>query len=118
MLDTVISEDPNETGRTSPTLDEKCRRVVDRRRRLDRLSKMHAPDIIVRNERRMLEAALNDLFGDSEVGDVIARIGTAAFTTYFNILAGIELQAPIASSAAVTQGEQCKVGGRSYGRVH
>jgi len=37
------------------------RRVINRNNRLKRLVGMHAPDIIIRNEKRMIRAAMDDL---------------------------------------------------------
>ena len=52
----------------SETLDEICHLVVSRHSRLRLLIRLHAPDIVVRNERRMLQAA---------VGAVVERCGPA-----------------------------------------
>lgn len=55
------SADLYSNGAPSDDLEELCHLVVSRRRRLERLLHMQAPPIILRNERRMLRAAVNSL---------------------------------------------------------
>ena len=86
-------------------LNDLYRRVVGRDNRLTRLIKLRAPGIIVRNEKRMLQHAVNALFDDSEIAALIAHIGVTIFTDYFNHIAGTEIEfavvdAPAASHAA------------------
>ena len=68
MPDTVATE------RTH--FEEKYRRVINRRGRLELLVEMQAPGIIVRNERRMLKAAEEDLFdgADIEEGSLLSGL--------------------------------------------
>ncbi|MBO5770848.1 MAG: DNA-directed RNA polymerase subunit beta' [Spirochaetales bacterium] len=54
-------------GRFATTdLNELYRRVINRNNRLDRLIKLQAPDIIIRNEKRMLQEAVDSLFDNSK----------------------------------------------------
>ncbi len=53
-------------------LNDLYRRVVDRNNRLRRLIDLRAPEIILRNEKRMLRAAVEALFDDAEVTEIIA----------------------------------------------
>ncbi len=54
-------------GRFATTdLNELYRRVINRNNRLDRLIKIQAPDIIIRNEKRMLQEAVDSLFDNSK----------------------------------------------------
>jgi DNA-directed RNA polymerase subunit beta' len=46
-------------------LNDLYRRVINRNNRLQRLISLHAPDIIVRNEKRMLQEAVDALFDNS-----------------------------------------------------
>ena len=46
-------------------LNDLYRRVIIRNNRLKRFMEMHAPDIIVRNEKRMLQEAVDSLFDNS-----------------------------------------------------
>ncbi len=57
-------------GRFATTdLNELYRRVINRNNRLDRLIKIQAPDIIVRNEKRMLQEAVDSLFDNSKTSN-------------------------------------------------
>ena len=104
MLDTAITHGTRHIGLTVPDLDEKCRRVINRHRRLNRLIEMQAPGIVVRNERRMLQAAVDELFDDAEVEEIISRIGAAVFTKYFNVIAATEIESPVDLAAGAFLG--------------
>ncbi len=57
-------------GRFATTdLNELYRRVINRNNRLDRLIKIQAPDIIIRNEKRMLQEAVDALFDNSKTAN-------------------------------------------------
>ena len=57
-------------GRFATTdLNELYRRVINRNNRLDRLIKISAPDIIIRNEKRMLQEAVDALFDNSKTAN-------------------------------------------------
>ncbi len=75
-------------------LDDLYRRVVDRNDRLRQLIDLRAPEIILRNEKRMLRAAVEALFDDGAVAEIIAHIGVNALTTYFNYIADTEIVVP------------------------
>ncbi len=47
-------------------LNDLYRRVINRNNRLQKLMALHAPDIIVRNEKRMLQEAVDALFDNSK----------------------------------------------------
>lgn len=51
-------------------LNELYRRVINRNNRLKRLLELNAPEIIVRNEKRMLQEAVDALFDNSRKGRV------------------------------------------------
>ena len=55
---------------------------------------MDAPDIIVRNERRMLREAAEALLGNVEIVETVHHFGVGAFTAYFNHIAGMEVDVP------------------------
>jgi len=99
MLETTIAHRTHHIDLTAPDLDEKYRRVISRHKRLERFIEMRASQIIIRNEERMLKAAVDDLFDDAEVLEIISRIGARAFTKYFNAIAGTEIETPMAMSA-------------------
>lgn len=50
----------------SSDLNDLYRRVINRNNRLKRLLTLHAPDIIIRNEKRMLQEAVDALFDNSK----------------------------------------------------
>ncbi len=52
-------------------LNDLYRRVINRNNRLKRLMELHAPDIIVRNEKRMLQESVDALFDNGRRGRVI-----------------------------------------------
>ena len=63
---------PLEGGRFATSdLNDLYRRVINRNNRLKRLMDLHAPDIIVRNEKRMLQEAVDVLFDNGRHGRVV-----------------------------------------------
>ena len=52
-------------------LNDLYRRVINRNNRLKRLIELKAPDIIVRNEKRMLQEAVDALFDNGRRGRII-----------------------------------------------
>ncbi len=86
----------------SADLNDIYRRVVNRNDRLKRLNELRAPEIIVRNERRMLQEAVDGLFDHGEIVEIIAHIGVNTFTNYFNHIAGTEIVFPVMNTAAAS----------------
>jgi DNA-directed RNA polymerase beta' subunit len=76
--------------------------VINRNDRLKRLIEMRAPEIIVRNERRMLQEAVAALFDHDEIVGIIAHIGVNMFTTYFNCITRTEFNFPVVDTAAAS----------------
>ena len=81
MPDTTATGSAHPIGFAAPNFDEKYRRVINRRGRLELLVEMRAPGIIVRNERRMLKAAEEDLFDGADIEEVSLRSGPAFSST-------------------------------------
>jgi DNA-directed RNA polymerase subunit beta' len=52
-------------------LNDLYRRVINRNNRLKRLQSLNAPDIIIRNEKRMLQEAVDALFDNSKKKRVV-----------------------------------------------
>ncbi|MGH9818121.1 MAG: DNA-directed RNA polymerase subunit beta', partial [Candidatus Acidiferrales bacterium] len=52
-------------------LNDLYRRVINRNNRLKKLMELHAPDVIVRNEKRMLQEAVDALFDNGRRGRVL-----------------------------------------------
>ncbi len=63
---------PLDGGRFATSdLNDLYRRVINRNNRLKRLQELHAPEIIIRNEKRMLQEAVDALFDNGRRGKVI-----------------------------------------------
>src|ERR687891_2660732 len=63
---------PLEGGRFATSdLNDLYRRVINRNNRLKRLMELNAPDIIIRNEKRMLQEAVDALFDNGRRGKAI-----------------------------------------------
>src|SRR6266700_4254398 len=63
---------PSDGGRfASSDLNDLYRRVINRNNRLKKLMELHAPDVIVRNEKRMLQEAVDALFDNGRRGRVL-----------------------------------------------
>ena len=63
---------PFEGGRFATSdLNDLYRRVINRNNRLKRLMELNAPDIIIRNEKRMLQEAVDVLFDNGRRGRTI-----------------------------------------------
>jgi len=63
---------PLEGGRFATSdLNDLYRRVINRNNRLKRLQELRAPDIIIRNEKRMLQEAVDVLFDNGRYGRVV-----------------------------------------------
>ena len=67
---------PLDGGRFATSdLNDLYRRVINRNNRLKRLMDLKAPDIIVRNEKRMLQESVDALFDNGRRGSVITGTG-------------------------------------------
>src|SRR6185437_13167628 len=63
---------PLDGGRFATSdLNDLYRRVINRNNRLKRLIELRAPDIIVRNEKRMLQESVDALFDNGRRGRII-----------------------------------------------
>jgi len=69
---------PLDGGRFATSdLNDLYRRVINRNNRLKKLMELHAPDVIVRNEKRMLQEAVDALF-DTAAAAVFCAAPTTA----------------------------------------
>src|SRR3712207_8452558 len=68
-------------------LNDLYRRVINRNNRLKRLLELGAPDIIVRNEKRMLQEAVDALIDNGRRGRVVSgdRKSTRLNSSHANI---------------------------------
>src|SRR5436853_5571853 len=63
---------PLDGGRIATSdLNDLYRRVINRNNRLKKLMELHAPDVIVRNEKRMLQEAVDALFDNGRRGRIL-----------------------------------------------
>ncbi len=69
-------------------LNELYRRVINRNNRLRRLIELKAPDIIVRNEKRMLQEAVDALFDNGRRGRVVKNNNKRPFKSLSDMLKG------------------------------
>jgi len=69
-------------------LNDLYRRVINRNNRLKRLLELGAPDVIVRNEKRMLQEAVDSLIDNSRRGKAVSRRGRRELKSLSDILKG------------------------------
>jgi DNA-directed RNA polymerase subunit beta' len=69
-------------------LNDLYRRVINRNNRLKRLLELGAPDVIVRNEKRMLQEAVDSLIDNSQRGKVLSRRGRRELKSLSDLLKG------------------------------
>ncbi|MFA6773237.1 MAG: DNA-directed RNA polymerase subunit beta', partial [Sphaerochaeta sp.] len=69
-------------------LNDLYRRVINRNNRLDRLVKLNAPDIIIRNEKRMLQEAVDALFDNSKRKRVVKGASNRPLKSLSDMLKG------------------------------
>lgn len=69
-------------------LNELYRRVINRNNRLKRLIELKAPDIIIRNEKRMLQEAVDALFDNGRRGKVVKNTNKRPFKSLSDMLKG------------------------------
>ncbi|WP_438729392.1 DNA-directed RNA polymerase subunit beta' [Parasphingorhabdus sp. DH2-15] len=80
---------PLDGGRFATSdLNDLYRRVINRNNRLRRLMELRAPDIIVRNEKRMLQEAVDALFDNGRRGRVITGANKRPLKSLSDMLKG------------------------------
>jgi len=80
---------PLDGGRFATSdLNDLYRRVINRNNRLKRLIELRAPDIIVRNEKRMLQEAVDALFDNGRRGRVITGANKRPLKSLSDMLKG------------------------------
>jgi hypothetical protein len=92
--------DPGDPARAAPAgaarrrplrhldLNDLYRRVINRNNRLKRLIELRAPDIIVRNEKRMLQESVDALFDNGRRGRVITGANKRPLKSLSDMLKG------------------------------
>ncbi|MGB7705509.1 MAG: DNA-directed RNA polymerase subunit beta', partial [Pseudolabrys sp.] len=80
---------PLDGGRFATSdLNDLYRRVINRNNRLKRLIELRAPDIIIRNEKRMLQEAVDALFDNGRRGRVITGANKRPLKSLADMLKG------------------------------
>jgi DNA-directed RNA polymerase subunit beta' len=80
---------PLEGGRFATSdLNDLYRRVIIRNNRLKRLIEIKAPEVILRNEKRMLQEAVDSLFDNSRKVNAVKTEGNRALKSLSDILKG------------------------------
>jgi len=69
-------------------LNDLYRRVINRNNRLKRLIQLHAPDIIIRNEKRMLQEAVDALIDNGRRGRAVTGANNRALKSLSDMLKG------------------------------
>jgi len=69
-------------------LNDLYRRVINRSNRLKRLMELGAPDVIIRNEKRMLQEAVDSLIDNSQRGKAVSRRGRRQLKSLSDALKG------------------------------
>ena len=80
---------PLDGGRFATSdLNDLYRRVINRNNRLKRLIELRAPDIIIRNEKRMLQESVDALFDNGRLGRVITGVNKRPLKSLSDMLKG------------------------------
>lgn len=80
---------PLDGGRFATSdLNDLYRRVINRNNRLKRLMELRAPDIIIRNEKRMLQESVDALFDNGRRGRVISGANKRPLKSLSDMLKG------------------------------
>ena len=69
-------------------LNDLYRRIINRNNRLAKLLELGAPDIIVRNEKRMLQEAVDSLFDNGRHGRSVTGAGSRVLKSFSDMLKG------------------------------
>src|SRR6187200_2712941 len=69
-------------------LNDLYRRVINRNNRLSRLLDLGAPDVIIRNEKRMLQEAVDSLIDNSRRGKAVSARGRRKLKSLSDMLKG------------------------------
>ena len=84
-------------------LNDLYRRVISSNVRLQQLKTLYAPEIVVRNEKRVLHAAVGELSDHEAIRQSIADVGADAFIRYFNYITGTEIRFPTETKVTLAE---------------
>ena len=88
--------------RRSSDLNDLYRRVINRNNRLKRLIELRAPDIIVRNEKRMLQESVDALFDNGRRGRAITGANKRPLKSLSDMLKGKQAASARTCSASAS----------------
>ena len=69
-------------------LNDLYRRVINRNNRLKKLQELHAPEIIIRNEKRMLQECVDALIDNGRIGKAVLGAGNRPLKSLTDLLRG------------------------------
>jgi DNA-directed RNA polymerase subunit beta' len=107
---------PLDGGRFATSdLNDLYRRVINRNNRLKRLIELRAPDIIIRNEKRMLQEAVDALFDNGRRGRVITGANKRPLKSLADMLKGKQgrFRQNLSASASTTRAARSSWSARS-----
>jgi DNA-directed RNA polymerase subunit beta' len=118
---------PLDGGRFATSdLNDLYRRVINRNNRLKRLIELRAPDIIVRNEKRMLQESVDALFDNGRRGRVITGANKRPLKSLSDMLKGkqgrfrqnlLGKRVDYSGRSVIVVGPELKLhGGQAHGR--
>ena len=90
-------------------LNDLYRRVINRNNRLKRLIQLHAPDIIIRNEKRMLQEAVDALIDNGRRGRAVTGANNRALKSLSDMLKGKQGRFSISNSTYGCRKTECSL---------
>ena len=84
-------------------LNKLYHRVQSSNARLQQLKALHAPEIIVRNEKRLLKGAIGKLAEQGVISRSIADVGADDFIGYVNYIAGSQARSIAAATVTLAK---------------
>ena len=88
LSEAEYQEQREKWGSATSDLNDLYRRIINRNNRLKRLLELGAPDIIVRNEKRMLQEAVDALIDNGRRGRPVTGPGNRALKSLSDMLKG------------------------------
>jgi len=107
---------PLDGGRFATSdLNDLYRRVINRNNRLKKLIELKAPDVIIRNEKRILQEAVDALFDNGRRGRVLRGANNRPLKSLSDTLKGSRAASArtCSASASTTRGARSSSSGRS-----
>jgi DNA-directed RNA polymerase subunit beta' len=101
---------PLDGGRFATSdLNDLYRRVINRNNRLKKLMELHAPDVIVRNEKRMLQEAVDALFDNGRRGRVLRGANNRPLKSLSDTLKGKQGRVDYSGRSVIVVGPELRL---------